>query len=373
MQIVTIVLLVLFSLGAGVPEASHLGTYDPLQKAAQEFPDNWFFGNSSQRKVHQKMAGRRAPALRLSTSDGKPGRLKDTKGKVVVVDFWATWCGPCMKALPENVRLMNEYGDDGLVIVGVHDSRRGSERMEAVAKTQKLNYPLFIDKSSQSTKSWRVAFWPTIGVIDRKGKVRAVGLKPQYLEPVVKKLLAEGAAEDPTTEVIETEMVDSPEQPPELPSYLYENDFARQSVLEERFATQPPRLAASNWINSSPLTMEQLKGKVVVLDFWATWCGPCIASIPKNNSLAKKYKDDVVVIGVCHDRGAERMAEVVRSRGITYPVCHDVGNTTIDSFMVNGYPDYYVFDRQGRLRIADCRNDAVEAAIKLLIAEEPAK
>lgn len=67
------------------------------------------------------------------------------------------------------------------------------------------------------------------------------------------------------------------------------------------------------------------------------------------------------------------MSNVVQSRGIKYPVCHDVGNTTINSFMVNGYPDYYIFDKQGRLRIADCRNGSVETAIKLLIEEDSTK
>ena len=207
-------------------------------------------------------------------------------------------------------------------------------------------------------------------MIGRGGKVRAVGLKPQRLEAVVKKLLAEGAGtEDSGTSTPATEEAASEEAPPALPAVLYENDLSRQGLLEQQFAANPPKLDVARWINSPPLTIEGLKGKIVVLDFWATWCGPCIASIPKNNSLAEKYRDEMVMIGVCHDRGAESMGNVVQSRGIKYPVCHDVGNTTSESFMVNGYPDYYIFDQKGRLRVPDCRNGSVEDAIKALIEE----
>ncbi|MAJ46974.1 MAG: hypothetical protein CBC35_06810 [Planctomycetes bacterium TMED75] len=380
MQIVPILLVVAVLTAGKTAGNGGYGpeTSNPVQKTAQEFPEDWFFGNTSQRRLHQRMAGRKPPPLRLATSTGKQGRLPDTKGKVVVVDFWATWCGPCIKALPENVRLMEEYADEGLVIIGVHDSRRGVDRMEGVAAEQKLEYPLFVDKSGQSTKSWRVAFWPTIAVIGRGGKVRAVGLKPQRLEEVVKKLLAEDVAEDSGTEEGSgTSELAAPEAgpaaAPPLSAGFYENDLPRQDLLEKQFANRPPKLDVARWINSPPLTIEGLKGKIVVLDFWATWCGPCIASIPKNNRLSEKYRDEMVMIGVCHDRGAESMANVVQNRGIRYPVCHDVGNTTIDSFMVNGFPDYYIYDQKGRLRIPDCRNGSVEDAIKALIEEARAE
>ena len=76
-----------------------------------------------------------------------------------------------------------------------------------------------------------------------------------------------------------------------------------------------------------------------------------------------------MIIGVCHDRGHERMAKVVADRGIRYPVCHDVGNVNKTNYMVDGYPDYYLIDREGRLRVADCANRRIEDAVRRLVAE----
>lgn len=332
--------------------------------AGDDFPESWFWGDEKVRAMHQAMVGKKAPTLRLADINGKTVRTPPMLGKVVVVDFWATWCGPCLKAIPEMVELQAEYKDQGLLVIGIHDSRRGVDRMAKVAGEKKINYPLYVDDNEQSAKNWKVRFWPTIAVLDRTGKIRAIGLQPSHVKTVVETLLKEPAP----SESRKTADITSP---PPVPAELLESgtDVTRSRRLASINATTPPELDVSNWINGE-MTPEDLKGKIVVLDFWATWCGPCIASIPKNNALAQKYGDDVVLIGVCHDRGAERMAEMVKSRNIRYPVCHDVGNTTINAYMVNGYPDYYVFDRQGRLRVPDCRNSKVEAAIKFLMAEE---
>lgn len=151
---------------------------------------------------------------------------------------------------------------------------------------------------------------------------------------------------------------------------LGEGDARRREKLSALEGRPAPALQVTNWVNGQPMTLASLKGKIVVLDFWATWCGPCIASIPHNNELAAKFKDKgVVFVGVCHPRGVEKMAQTVKDKRLKYPTAQDPAGATIEAYAVDSFPDYYVIDRKGILRLADCRNADVEKAIALLLKE----
>ena len=94
--------------------------------------------------------------------------------------------------------------------------------------------------------------------------------------------------------------------------------------------------------------------------------------MPKLNELHATYEDQgLVLIGVHTTRGGEKMAAFVDKVGIKYPVAIDVGSKTVGAFGVNGYPDYYVIDRAGNMRVADLANGDVERTLKILLAEPP--
>ena len=166
----------------------------PLKVFAGEFPDDLTWDNQPKtRASHAALEGKPMPALDLSNWINGEVKPADMKGKVVIVDFYATWCGPCMAAIPHNNELLKKYQDKGLIIVGICTSNRGQEKMAAVAKDKGIQYPTARDAKLKSEKAWQVQYYPTYAVVDRKGIVRVVGLQPQNVVNVVKKLLAEPA------------------------------------------------------------------------------------------------------------------------------------------------------------------------------------
>jgi cytochrome c biogenesis protein CcmG/thiol:disulfide interchange protein DsbE len=151
------------------------------------------------------------------------------------------------------------------------------------------------------------------------------------------------------------------------PEWREGDDRAEVDALEGK---APPELKLKDWTNGDAVALADLKGKVVLIDFWATWCGPCINAIPHTNELQAKHKDKgLVVIAVCNSRGAETMAEVVKDKAIEYLTAADVDGKTVDAYHVGSFPDYYLVDRAGNLRIADCANGSVDEAVEALLAE----
>jgi thiol-disulfide isomerase/thioredoxin len=166
-----------------------------LRTQAGEFPDNWTWDDDAKmRATHAALEGKPMPALDLTGWQNGEVKPPDMKGKVVIVDFYATWCGPCMAAIPHNNELLKKYKDKGLVIVGVCTSNRGQEKMNQTVKDKGIDYPTARDADLKSQKVWGVQYYPTYAVVDRKGIVRIIGLQPENVEKVVTKLLDEKPA-----------------------------------------------------------------------------------------------------------------------------------------------------------------------------------
>jgi len=126
--------------------------------------------------------------------DGKTYKLSDLKGKVVLIDFWATWCGPCREELPIIEKLHREFKDKNLVVLGI--SNEGRDTIEKFLKNNPLTFPILLDEKGKVAKSYRVVAIPRLLLIDKTGKIRKdiLGYNPrneEILRELIERLLKE--------------------------------------------------------------------------------------------------------------------------------------------------------------------------------------
>jgi len=112
-----------------------------------------------------------APAWSLKDVDGRTVTSDQFKGKVVVVDFWATWCGPCKKAIPGYVELQRKYAADGLVFIGVSVDR-GTAEVRRFVREYGIGYPIVMGDDRMQEAFGGVDAFPTTFIIDRDGMIR---------------------------------------------------------------------------------------------------------------------------------------------------------------------------------------------------------
>lgn len=116
--------------------------------------------------------GDAAPDFTLNRSlDGKPAKLSDMKGKVRLVDFWATWCPPCREEIPGFIALQKKYQAKGLEVIGVSVDQGGPEKVNDFVKKQGINYLSLMSSSEAEAAYGGIRSIPTTFLIDRKGKV----------------------------------------------------------------------------------------------------------------------------------------------------------------------------------------------------------
>jgi len=174
--------------------AAAAGAAGAQEMPQREFPNDWYFGDAEAQAKHAALEGKKAPRLNLTGWVNGEVAAEDMAGKIIVVDFWATWCGPCIAAIPKNNKIAKDYIDD-VIVIGVCGSRSGQDKMEATAEEHDIQYPIAKDATQKNAPAWKVMWWPTYAVVDRDGKIRALGLKPGAVSKVVDKLLEEKQAE----------------------------------------------------------------------------------------------------------------------------------------------------------------------------------
>jgi thiol-disulfide isomerase/thioredoxin len=121
-----------------------------------------------EKRVGLLAVGDPAPEWKLADAEGKTHTLSEYRGRVVVLDFWATWCGPCAKVMPRLEKLQKKYGGRGLVVFGVNSFETGDPA--ALMKKKGITYTLLL-KGEEMAPSYGVTSLPVVYVIGADGRV----------------------------------------------------------------------------------------------------------------------------------------------------------------------------------------------------------
>jgi peroxiredoxin len=119
----------------------------------------------------QSKSSEAAPIWKLQDDDGKTVHSSDFKGKVVVLDFWATWCPPCKAEIPGFIALQNEYGKNGLAVVGISVDEGGAAVVKQFAQQSGMNYPVMLADDKTTRAFGGIEAIPTTIIIDREGRI----------------------------------------------------------------------------------------------------------------------------------------------------------------------------------------------------------
>ena len=283
------------------------------------------------RDIWDKMEGKAPPSLEDVTNwtNAKARSWAELKGKVTVIDCWATWCGPCIQQIPKLQAIHEKYSKKGLVILGVHSSN-GRDAMAAFIKQKELPYSFCADANRSFYRDLGVRALPSYFIVDRNGKMRVAGANRAKIEDIVKALLEE-----------EAEPADPRALIGKWPKAKVKNIFATNDLRSK----QAPKIEVEKWLSTQP----DLKDKMTLVTFWATWSDPSRAFIPKLNGWHEKFGKDLTVIAIS-DEEADAVSDYAKLAGIKYNLAIDTMGKLKTTLGLKGIPHAIIIDSKGIVR-----------------------
>lgn len=317
-------------------------------------------------------------ALASLTDWSHPGTLdaSKTQGKVVLLAVVSAADPQSVMTLSTLTRLHEKYLGQGLVVAGIHPDA-GFDQVNEQILAGKITIPMARDAGGVFASAMHTDDYPDLYLIDRAGNLRFADLNKRSLKDAVKMLVSETPESAASNAALQAQGV-SPElkvtTAAQVDPGLYtsanwpSHNAGRMSADDYQGQMLPVAMGNEEWIaNERPL-----ENKVLVLDFWATWCGPCIAAAPMLHKMQNQYEGKLEIVGI---GGSESKADfkryVLKKKG-NYAQMFD-GNKNISSALgIKGIPHVVVLSTDGIIRWQGNPHDpAFKRAVSMTVAADP--
>lgn len=263
-----------------------------------------------------------------------PMAWEKLRGSVVVLQTWNTRHAAARTWPARAARATEDWRDRDVVVIAVH-TPESADTAETFLERRPQKVPVAIDPVGTFCDALGAYKTPVNVVVDRAGTVRYAGLDEGGINAAVALLVDEDASELPEPKPRPTEEKKA-EPPAEFPTF--NNNVGSANDVRGKTA---PKLYVQQWITKEP----SVEGKVVIVDFWATWCKPCVDAIPHMSEIAEAFPDDVVVIGISSENRDDLIAGVktrnLRSK-INYTIAVDPSRRMSGAIGVKGIPHVIV-------------------------------
>ena len=288
----------------------------------------------------------------VQTADGELVRVAPFyQGKVAVINLWASWCGPCRQHSIDLIPVYEKYKDLGFTVVAIaHEDKVSS--MTKAAKKDGYPWPTNLIDLKDELKVWQKnGASHTAGamfLVDRDGTILSTSTDADELEPLIRKALGL----------------------PELPPSGWKAE-AEQNRVEKDPAKPFTDFSVVYQGKTTRLSDYVGRGQYVLVDFWASWCAPCLAEVPNLIAAYHKYKGKgLQVVGVAVSDKPAHTESAIKEYRIDYPQIINAQDIVDKAYGISTIPRIFLFAPDGTIVASDLRGEDIEKKLAEIFDKE---